>query len=106
MNKLIGFISVLIIICSCNKRPEIKTSPVEVNRNFRLAMVQMYVEGGALDINLKHASERIEEAAKNGADIALLPEVMDLGWSHSSDLKLAYHVPGGTTLNITTEAAR
>ena len=106
MNKLIGFISALIILCSCNKRPEIKTSPIEVDRNFRLAMVQMYVEGGALDINLKHASERIEEAAKNGADIALLPEVMDLGWTHSSALKLAYPVPGGTTFNILSEAAR
>jgi predicted amidohydrolase len=106
MNKLIGFIPVLIILCSCNRRPETIISPVEVDRSFKLAMVQMYVEGGALDVNLKHAAERIGEAAQNGADIALLPEVLDLGWTHSSALKLAYPVPGGMTFNALAEVAR
>ena len=69
-------------------------------------MVQMYVEAGALDINLKRAAKCIEEAAQNGADIALLPEVMDLGWTHPSALKLAYPVPGDMTFNFLAEAAR
>ena len=106
MNKLIDIISVIIILYSCTRKPEAQTSPIEVDRNFRLAMVQMYVEAGALDINLKRAAKCIEEAAQNGADIALLPEVMDLGWTHPSALKLAYPVPGGMTFNFLAEAAR
>lgn len=105
MDKLILFISVITILFSCTKKTETQTSPVEIDRTFRLAMVQMYVEGGALDVNLQHAAERIGEAAKNGADIALLPEVMDLGWTHSSALELAFPVPGGKTYNALSEAA-
>ena len=106
MYKYIGFISIITILFSCTTKPEIQTNPVEIDRNFRLAIIQMYVEGGELDINLKHAVERIGEAAHNGADIALLPEVMDLGWTHSSALKLAYPIPGGMTFNVLAEAAR
>jgi predicted amidohydrolase len=106
MKKIIGFISIIVLLYCCSKKPETQTSPVEVNHSFKLAMVQMYVKGGALDVNLKHASERIGEAAKNGADIALLPEVMDLGWTHPSALKLAYPVPGGMSFNVLAEAAR
>jgi predicted amidohydrolase len=106
MNKLFRFISILIMFYSCTSKPETQTTPTEVNRNFKLAMVQMYVEGGALDVNLKHAVERIEIAAQNGADVALLPEVLDLGWTHSSALKLAYPVPGGKTFNTLAKAAR
>jgi predicted amidohydrolase len=106
MNRLIGFISVIILLYSCTTRPEKQASPMVIDRNIRLAMVQMYVEGGALDVNLEHATERIEKAAKNGADIALLPEVMDLGWTHSSALRLSYPVPGGMTFNVLAEAAK
>ena len=44
----------------------------------KLAMAQMLVEGGQKQNNLNRAVERIEEAAKNKADIILLPEAMDL----------------------------
>jgi predicted amidohydrolase len=106
MNTFFRFILILSILCSCTSKHETQTYPVDIDRNLKLAMVQMYVEGGALDVNLKHAVERIEIAAQNGADIALLPEVMDLGWTHSSALKLAYPVPGGKTFNALAEAAR
>jgi predicted amidohydrolase len=106
MNKLVLFIFIITILYSCTKKPETQISPAEIDRNFRLAMVQMYVEGGAPDVNMQHAAKLIEESAKNGADIALLPEVMDLGWTHSSALKLAYPVPGGKTFNLLSEAAR
>jgi predicted amidohydrolase len=99
-------ILIIALIWSCTPSNETKISSVEVNRSFKLAMVQMYVEGGELDLNLKHATECINEAAKNGADIALLPEVMDLGWTHSAALKLAYPVPGGRTFNILADAAK
>lgn len=106
MKKLISLIPFIAILFCCTQKTEKQAATVEIDRSFRLAMVQMYVEGGGLDVNLKHAVERINEAAKNGADIALLPEVMDLGWTHSSAMKLAYPVPDGKTFNTLAEAAR
>jgi hypothetical protein len=67
MNKLFRFISVILILYSCTSKPEKQTYPTEVQRNFKLAMIQMYVEGGALDINLKNAADHM------GADVILSP---------------------------------
>ncbi len=106
MRRLFTFISIIGILYSCTANTEKKIHPSGIDHNFRLAIIQMYVEGGALDVNLKHASERIKEAAENGADFALLPEVMDLGWTHSSALNLAYPIPNGKTYNILAKAAR
>jgi predicted amidohydrolase len=75
-------------------------------REFRLAMVQMYVEPGALEKNLSHASDLIAEAAKNGADVVLLPEVLDLGWTHPSARQLAGSVPGGKACTAICNSAR
>mgnify|MGYP001821157992 CR=1 FL=1 len=61
----------------------------------RFALVQMEVRGGDLRGNLKRASELIEEAAKNGADVAILPECMDLGWTDPSSREGAGEIPGG-----------
>jgi len=105
MKNFPGLVLLIALFYSCTSRTEIRISPTEINRSFKLAMVQMYVEGGKLDLNLRHATERIEEAAKNGADIALLPEVLDLGWTHSSALEFAYPIPGGKTFNVLSEAA-
>ena len=71
----------------------------------KLALVQMNVVGGELDLNLKHAAARIEEAANGGAHLALLPEVMDLGWTHPSAKTMAYPVPGGKTFEHLADAA-
>lgn len=46
---------------------------------FQLAGVQMMVEAGNKAANLAHARDLIEEAARHGAELILLPEVMDLG---------------------------
>jgi predicted amidohydrolase len=75
-------------------------------KDFRLAMVQMYVEPGALQKNLDHASELIAAAAREGADVVLLPEVMDLGWTHPSARKLAGPIPGGAACRAVCDAAR
>jgi predicted amidohydrolase len=64
---------------------------------FKLALVQMYVEPGSLEKNLAHAGQLIHEAAANKADVILLPEVMDLGWTHSSSKKFAWSIPDGET---------
>ena len=56
--------------------------------------------------NLEMAAERISTAAKNGARIIVLPEVMDLGWTHSSALTEAEPIPGGTTFKMLSKAAK
>lgn len=66
-------------------------------KEFRLAIVQMYVEPGNPGKNLSHAGTLVHEAALSGADVVLLPEVMDLGWTHPSSSGLSFAIPGGRT---------
>jgi predicted amidohydrolase len=75
-------------------------------REFKLAVVQMYVTPGDLQKNLSHATQLISESAAEGADIVLLPEVMDLGWTHPSAKQLAEAIPGGKAYMSLAEAAR
>lgn len=48
----------------------------------KLALIQMLVEGGRPDRNLARAEARIARAAQDGAEVVLLPEVLDYGWTH------------------------
>jgi predicted amidohydrolase len=57
----------------------------------------MRVEGGDREGNLARASERVREAAKQGSHVVLLPECMDLGWTHPSALTSAEPLVGGST---------
>lgn len=66
-------------------------------KEFKLALIQMYVEPGNPGKNLSHAELMVREAAKGGADVVLLPEVMDLGWTHPSAHQMAGPIPGGAT---------
>jgi predicted amidohydrolase len=72
---------------------------------YKLAMVQMEVDAGMLDQNLQRAEERIAKAAAHGAQIALLPEVMDLGWTDPSAKTMAYEIPDGKTCRALRKAA-
>lgn len=72
----------------------------------RIAMVQMKVVGGDLEGNLTRASDMVSEAARNGARLALLPECMDLGWTHPSSLEKATRVPGGQVFKALTRMAK
>jgi predicted amidohydrolase len=73
---------------------------------FKLALAQMRVVGGALEINLEHAGAMVAEAAGNGAQVVLLPEAMDLGWTDPSALTLAEPVPDGKTARMLSALAR
>lgn len=53
-------------------------------RPFNLALLQMRVVPGEKRENLAHASELIDEACAEGGELLVLPEVFDLGWTHSS----------------------
>jgi len=94
---------VLLLICLLIFHNMKSQNPV---KEFRLALVQMYVEPGELQKNLSHASDLIHEAAAGGADIALLPEILDLGWTHPSAKKLAGTIPGGLAFESLAAAAK
>lgn len=71
----------------------------------RLGMVQMLVEPGAPNENLSRAVGWIREAVGQGADVVLLPEALDCGWTHPSALTLAGTIPDGTSFERLREAA-
>ena len=60
----------------------------------KIGMGQLLVEGGEPERNLQRALEMMEKAAHQKCDIVLLPEVMDLGWTHPSALEEAQPIPG------------
>lgn len=64
---------------------------------FKLALIQMRVEGGCQAANLQRAEQLVKEAAGEGAEVILLPEAMDLGWTHPSALKEAESIPDGAS---------
>lgn len=78
----------------------------QVKSRLKLAMVQMLVEGGNPEANLDRAVARIEITAGNGADLVLLPEALDLGWTHSSARVKAGSIPGGSTFKKLANAAK
>lgn len=73
---------------------------------FKIALVQMKVEAGNKARNLQHAGELIAQAAENGADLALLPEAMNLGWTHPSARTEADAIPEGEACQALSTAAR
>lgn len=75
-------------------------------RTFKLAMVQMLVEPGNPAANLRRAAALIAQAARHGAHVIVLPEAMDLGWTHPSATTLAQPVPDGQTCAAIKDAAR
>ena len=71
-----------------------------------VAMAQMYVEPGAKAENLARIRRTVAAAASQGADIVVLPEAADLGWTHPSARTLAEEVPDGDSAALYRELAR
>ena len=57
-------------------------------------MGQLLVEGGEPDRNLERAAIMVRDAAQQGCDAILLPECLDLGWTHPSAKIEAEPIPG------------
>jgi predicted amidohydrolase len=76
------------------------------NRTIRVAMGQMLVEGGEPERNLARAEQMIEQGAKAGAHIVLLPECLDLAWTHPSALAEAAAIPGPRSDRLIAAAKR
>jgi predicted amidohydrolase len=72
----------------------------------RIALAQMYVAPGDPPANISRAGTMIARAAAGAAQVIILPEAMDCGWTHPSARALASPVPGGDTFNALADAAR
>jgi predicted amidohydrolase len=73
---------------------------------FKLALIQMYIDGGNKTQNLTHAEKMIIEAAANHADFVLLPEAMNLGWTHPAAKKDSDEIPTGESCRRLTKLAK
>jgi predicted amidohydrolase len=73
---------------------------------FKLALVQMRVEGGQPEENLRRASELAAQAARQGAQVLLFPEALDLGWTHPAARQAAEPIPAGRPCRTLCQVAR
>ncbi|MBI5145280.1 MAG: carbon-nitrogen hydrolase family protein [Candidatus Omnitrophica bacterium] len=60
----------------------------------KVGLCQLLVEGGEPQRNLGRAENMIKEACEKGCAISLLPESLDLGWTHPSAKTEAQPIPG------------
>jgi len=65
-----------------------------VGKKIKVGMAQLLVEGGEPIRNLKRALEMVQEAAKKNCELILLPECLDLAWTHPSAKTEAKPIPG------------
>lgn len=66
----------------------------------------MRVEGGCKEANLRRATDRIAEAVGQRAQVVVLPEAMNLGWTHPYARTSADEIPGGLSCEMLCQAAR
>ena len=71
----------------------------------KIAMAQILVEGGQQKSNLARAVNRIREAADLGCTFIVLPECMDLGWTHPSAHEHAQPIPGAHCQTLSDAAS-
>jgi len=65
-----------------------------VSSVLKLGLGQLLVEGGEPSRNFDRAEELISESASNGCELILLPECMDLAWTHPSCFSESEPIPG------------
>jgi len=61
---------------------------------FTLGMGQMRVDGGKPERNLERAVAMVREASQAGCRYVVLPECLDVGWTHPAARELAEPIPG------------
>jgi len=67
---------------------------MQQTNSVRIGMCQLLVEGGEAERNLKRAAAMVRTAAQEGCEIVLLPETLDLGWTHPTAKSEAAPIPG------------
>lgn len=70
----------------------------------KIGMGQMLVVCGAINSNLNRAAQMIRKAAKNGCDLVILPECLDIGWANAAYLSEAEGFPGSVLQYLCDEA--
>jgi predicted amidohydrolase len=73
--------------------------------SIQVAMGQMLVKAGQPQQNLERAVTMIAAAAKAGADLIVLPECLDIGWTDGRAKDLAQPIPGSHSQQL-AKAAR
>lgn len=73
--------------------------------NVRVALAQMPVLPGEVERNLATACSEIARGREHGADIVLLPEALDLGWTYPRSRGLAQPIPDGLACRLLAAAA-
>lgn len=71
-----------------------------------LGMGQLLVEGGEPERNLERVERMALQAVDEGCDLLLLPECLDLGWTHPSCFNEAEPIPGPQSDNIAAVAKK
>jgi predicted amidohydrolase len=80
--------------------------PLHLDRSrFMLAMVQMRVDPAQPESNLNRAMARIAQAAAAGAEVVVLPEALNVGWTDTSAIQLADAIPDGKSYQSLRTAA-
>jgi predicted amidohydrolase len=79
--------------------------PGSAPRTVRVGMAQILVTSGAIQANLARARDGVARAGQERCDVVVLPECLDLGWTHPDAARLAHPIPGPSS-DALGEAAR
>lgn len=71
----------------------------------KIAMCQMLSEYSKPEENLARAKDMLRSAARQGAQLALLPECLDLGWANPDAHEMAQPIPGAYSDRLCAWAA-
>ena len=82
-----------------------QTGPASPRRTVRVGMGQILVRTGAAAENLARARDCVARARREGCEVVVLPECLDLGWTYPDAPRLAHPIPGPTSESL-GEAAR
>ena len=74
-------------------------------RTVRVGMAQILVKAGAVEANIARARDAVARAGREWCDVVVLPECLDLGWTHPDAARLAHPIPGPSS-DALGEAAR
>lgn len=75
------------------------------NNMFKLALAQMRVDGGERERNLDRACQCLADAAARNAQVVVLPEALDFGWTHGAARRKAGAIPDGASCRRLRQAA-
>lgn len=76
------------------------------SKSFTVAMVQMSVQANDIAANLATATRLLKQASAKNARVAVLPECMDLGWTHPGSLYNATAIPDGVVFQTLSSLAK